>query len=53
MFKKPEYWILFAAALSLGLSITIYASGNTDLGQFIGLWVPSILAAGIYLKVLK
>ena len=53
MYKKPEYWILFAAALSLGLSVTIYTSGNTELGQFIGLWVPSILAAGIYLKVLK
>ena len=53
MFKKLEYWIFFAAACSLGLSVTIYASGNTNLGQFIGLWVPSIIAAGIYLKVLK
>lgn len=53
MFKKPEYWILFFAAFSLELSITLWTSGNKGLGMYTGLWVPSILAAGIYLKVLK
>jgi hypothetical protein len=37
---------LAAAAISFLLSITLWFSGNRQEGVFVGLWVPSILAAG-------
>ena len=46
--------LLFAAALlSLIFSETLYFKGDTKAGIFIGIWVPSILAFGIYLKLIK
>jgi len=37
---------LVAAGVSFLLSIALWFSGNQDEGVFVGLWVPSILAAG-------
>ena len=37
---------LVAAAISFLLSIALWFTGNRDEGVFVGLWVPSILAAG-------
>ena len=37
---------LLAAAISFLLSIALWFTGNRDEGVFVGLWVPSILAAG-------
>jgi hypothetical protein len=39
---------LLAAAASFLLSIGLWFSGNRDEGVFVGLWVPSILAAGAF-----
>lgn len=45
--------LLFAAALmSLIFSEILYFQGEKQDGTFIGLWVPSILAFGIYLKLI-
>ena len=38
--------ILTAAAMSFLLSIALWFTDNPDEGVFVGLWVPSILAAG-------
>jgi hypothetical protein len=38
---------LVAAGLSFLLSIGLWFSGNREEGIFVGLWVPSILAAGV------
>jgi hypothetical protein len=38
--------IAFAAVASFVLSISLWFGGNEDEGLFVGLWVPSILAAG-------
>ena len=38
--------ILTAAVLSFLLSIALWFTNNQDEGVFVGLWVPSILAAG-------
>jgi hypothetical protein len=38
--------ILTAAVMSFLLSITLWFTDNRDEGVFVGLWVPSILAAG-------
>jgi len=35
-----------AAGLSFALSIWLWFSGDRERGLFVGLWVPSILAAG-------
>jgi len=46
--------LLFAAAiLSLVFSELLYFQGEKEDGTFIGLWVPSILAFGIYLKLIN
>jgi hypothetical protein len=39
---------LIAAAISFLLSIGLWFAGSRDEGVFVGLWVPSILAAGAF-----
>ncbi len=56
MFKKFTLgdMLLFAAALlSLIFSEVLYFQGNKYDAIFIGIWVPSILAFGIYLNLIK
>jgi len=46
--------ILFVAALmSLLYSENLYFLGKPDDAIFIGIWVPSILAFGIYLRIIN
>lgn len=51
MLKLNDYVILLAAFLSFIFSIYLWFTGQRDEGIFVGLWVPSILAFGGYLKV--
>lgn len=56
MFKKfttADKLMFVSALLSLIFSEALYFKGHTVEGTFIGLWVPSILAFGIYLKLIK
>ena len=39
---------LVAAMLSFGLSVGLFFSGEQNEGIFVGLWVPSILALGVF-----
>ena len=39
---------LAAAAASFALSVALWFGGNREEGLFVGLWVPSILAAGAF-----
>jgi len=53
MFKKftrTDILLFVAALLSLIFSEVLYFQGKKIDATFIGLWVPSILAFGIYLK---
>ncbi len=46
--------LLFISALSsLIFSEILFFSGEKQNAVFIGLWVPSILAFGIYLRLIK
>lgn len=36
-----------AAGLSLAVSVYLFFSGQREEGIFVGLWVPSILSAGV------
>ena len=48
--KRSDYFILTSAFLSFVFSIYLWFSGLQDEGLYVGLWVPSILAAGAYIK---
>jgi hypothetical protein len=48
--KAYDYALLLAAFLSFLFSVYLWFSGSTDEGIFVGIWVPSILAFGSYLK---
>lgn len=50
MLKLPDYVILLAAFLSFLFSIYLWFTGQRDEGIFVGIWVPSILAFGGYMK---
>jgi len=52
-FDLTEKLIFLSAILSLVYSEVLYFSGNPDQSLFIGIWVPSILCFGIYLKLIK
>jgi hypothetical protein len=56
MFKKFSFAdkLLFVAAfLSLSFSEILYFQGEKQGAVFVGLWVPSILCFGIYLKLIS
>jgi hypothetical protein len=56
MFKKfttADKLMFLSALLSLIFSELLYFKGEKEDGTFIGLWVPSILAFGIYLKLIN
>jgi hypothetical protein len=52
-FTLADKLLFIAALLSLIFSEILYFQGEKEDGSFIGLWVPSILAFGIYLKLIK
>jgi hypothetical protein len=55
MFKKFDYYFLSAAFASFIASVGLWFLANHDDGVFVGLWVPSILAlwVGVRLVVLS
>jgi CO dehydrogenase/acetyl-CoA synthase epsilon subunit len=50
--EKSDLFILIAAFLSFLFSVSLWfgllGEGNRDTAIFVGLWVPSILALGLY-----
>ena len=46
-----RWYPMILAFLSFLLSVSLWFSGRKEEGQFVGIWVPSILAAGIYFKL--
>lgn len=51
--KPSDYFLLTAAFLSFLLSVSLWFLVDHDAGIFVGLWVPSILTFGGYVKSLK
>ncbi len=47
--SRPKALFLLAAGLSFLMSVYLYFSGSHEQGIFVGIWVPSILAAGALL----
>lgn len=52
-FTTTDKLLFIAALLSLLYSETLYFLQKPDDAIFIGIWVPSILAFGIYLKLIN
>ncbi len=52
-FTKADILLLSAAFLSLIYSEISWFEGQRESAIFIGLWVPSIIGFGLYLKLLK
>ena len=48
--QRSDYLILTAAFLSFLFSVSLWFSGQQQEGLYVGIWVPSILAAGAYIK---
>jgi hypothetical protein len=51
-FTITDKLLFISAFLSLIFSEALYFNGETTAAIFLGLWVPSILAFGIYLKLI-
>jgi hypothetical protein len=52
-FTLTDKLLFISAMLSLVYSEVLFLNGNSDQAIFIGLWVPSILAFGIYLNLIN
>tara|TARA_B100001057_G_scaffold359177_1_gene361414 strand:- start:1366 stop:1530 length:165 start_codon:yes stop_codon:yes gene_type:complete len=50
--KKSDYFILSAAFISFLFSVLLWFNNFKDEGLYVGIWVPSILAAGAYVKLI-
>jgi hypothetical protein len=48
---RADTLILTAAFLSFLFSVYLWFQGQREEGVFVGLWVPSILALGAFIKV--
>jgi len=51
MFRLSDVFILLAVAVSFAVSGFSYFNGLETQGLFTAIWVPSILAFGIYFKL--
>ena len=51
MLKTSDIFILLAVGLSFFVSGYLWFTGNREEGLFTAMWVPSILAFGIYFKL--
>jgi len=55
MLKLQDVLILSAAFVSLVFSVALWfgfvGPADRDAGIFVGIWVPSILATGVYIKL--
>lgn len=52
-FTLTDKLLFVSAFLSLVYSEVLFFNGNSDQAIFIGLWVPSILGFGVYLKLIN
>jgi hypothetical protein len=52
-YKKSDFFLLTAVLISFLVSVGLWFSGYKDEGLYVGIWVPSILALGSYLKQIK
>lgn len=52
LFKTQDYLVLGAALIAFLFSVMLWFGGDTGAGLFVGLWVPSIIAFGVYVRLM-
>ncbi|MBT8069299.1 MAG: hypothetical protein KJO80_02595 [Gammaproteobacteria bacterium] len=53
MFKKADLFFLLAVLISFVVSGYLWFNGQRMEGIFTAIWVPSVLAIGIYFKLMS
>ncbi len=51
--KIPSDVFLWAAGGAVAASLLLHLTGKKQAGNFVGQWVPTILVAGVYNKLVK
>lgn len=51
MLQRSDYLIAFSAFAAFLLSNYLWFTGDKQAGLYVGIWVPSLIAAGVYLKL--
>lgn len=49
----PNEAYMYATGVSILLSIFLYATGRKQGAQFVGLWAPTIINLGLFLRLLQ
>jgi hypothetical protein len=50
--RLGDYAVIAAVLVALATSVYLWFGGQRDEGLFVGLWVPSLLAAAIYVRLM-
>ena len=50
--RKRDLTVLLSALLSFILSVYLWFSGEKEMGQYVSIWVPTILVYGIFLNTI-
>mgnify|MGYP004019129331 FL=1 len=53
MLNRFDVLVLLASILSLFYSLYLWFEGSVQEALFVGLWVPSVLGFGIYIKLIR
>jgi hypothetical protein len=53
MFDTSEKFFLAATLVSFVLSVSLWFLSSKEQGLFVGLWVPSVMALGIFVQNAK
>ena len=53
MFRTFDILVLVSALLSLTFSVYLFVFTEKQIAIYVGIWVPSILGFGIYIKLLR
>lgn len=52
-FSLTDKLLIFAALITIVYSEVLFFNGHENQAIFVGLWVPSLLAFGIYLNLIN
>ena len=50
--RKRDLIIIISAFLSFILSVYMWVSGEKEMGQYVSIWVPTIIVYGIFVNTL-
>jgi len=51
--KIPSDLFLWTGLAGIAVAAVSFISGKKQAGQFVGLWVPTVLLLGVYNKIVK